>query len=134
LPSPEQPTTYQQAAAEITRNCALVVLDAHKQQAKGKTWETILENEVPSTLPISVFAANFRLITGHDYLQRHLNWTAIKNSPMCPMCDDAEETDLSHILKCESLTDNMDNANNRMNGGMYQNDIGLQEGKSETSL
>jgi hypothetical protein len=46
LPSPEKPTTYQQAAAEITKNSAIVVLDAHKQQAKGKTCETVLENKI----------------------------------------------------------------------------------------
>jgi hypothetical protein len=66
LPSPAQPTTYKQAAAETTRKSALLLLDAHKQQTKGKAWEKTVENKIPSTLPRSVFAANFRLITGHD--------------------------------------------------------------------
>ena len=35
------------------------------------------------------------------------------DSPMCPLCDDAEEMGLGHIQKCQSLTDNMDSANNR---------------------
>jgi hypothetical protein len=65
---PEQPTTYQQAVAEILRKSGLLVLDVHKQ-AKGKAWETTLVNKIPSGLPKSVFAANFRPITSHDYLQ-----------------------------------------------------------------
>jgi hypothetical protein len=113
LPSPEQPTTYQQAVAEITRKGALLILDAHNQQAKGKAWDTLLENKIlPTYLPISVFAANFRL-TGHDYLQRHLNRIGIRDSPTWPLGDDAEEMHLGHIQKCQSLTDNTDKANNR---------------------
>lgn len=65
------------------------------------------------TLPGSVLAADFRLVTGHDYLQRHLYKIAIKDSPMCALCDDAEEMGLGHIPKCQSLTDNMNNANNQ---------------------
>ena len=60
--------------------------------------------------------------------------TGIQVSPMCPLCDDAEEINLGHIHKRHSLTGNMDNANNRINGGIYQNYIGLQEGKWETFL
>jgi hypothetical protein len=59
-------------------------------------------------MPIRVFKH-----TGYDYLQRNLNRTGIKDSPMCPLCDDAEEVDLGHIQKYQSLTDNMDSANNR---------------------
>jgi len=33
------------------------------------------ENKLPSRLPINVYVANFLLISGHDYLQRHLNRT-----------------------------------------------------------
>jgi hypothetical protein len=54
LPSPEELTTYQQAVADITRKSVLLVLDVHKQQAKGKAWETILGNKISSTLPRSL--------------------------------------------------------------------------------
>jgi hypothetical protein len=33
----EEPTTDQQAVVKITRKSALLVLDVHRQQAKGKT-------------------------------------------------------------------------------------------------
>jgi hypothetical protein len=111
MPSPEQPTTYQKAVAEITTNSALLVLGVHKLRSKCKAWETVLENKIPSTLTRSVFAANFRLITGHYYLQRQLNRIRIKDSPKCPLYDDAEGLD--HTQKCQSLTDSMDSANNR---------------------
>ena len=44
LPSYEQPTTYQQAVAEISRNSALLVLKVHKQ-ATGKAWGTKLKEK-----------------------------------------------------------------------------------------
>jgi len=49
------------------------ISEAHKLQAKGKAWETMLKNKLPSTLPRSVFFAKFGLVTGLDNLQRHLN-------------------------------------------------------------
>jgi hypothetical protein len=71
------------------------------QQAKHKAWETILENNFPYTLPKSVFDVNFRLITGHHYLQ-HLKRIRITDSPMCPPCGGAE-MHLHHIQKCEEF-------------------------------
>jgi hypothetical protein len=65
--SPKKSTTNRQAAAEISRKCALVS-DVHKQ-AKGKYWETTLGNRTPFVLLKSVFAVNMRFITRHDYLQ-----------------------------------------------------------------
>ena len=62
-----------------------LVLDVHKQQAKFKAWETKLENKLPSAPPRIVFVANFCIITGLDYLQRHVNrivW--IKGAPDVP--------------------------------------------------
>ena len=59
-----------QLSTELKRKS---VSESHKQQAKGKAWETILENKLPSTLPVSVFVAKFGLFTGLDNLQRHLN-------------------------------------------------------------
>jgi hypothetical protein len=32
---------------------------------------------------------------------------------MCPLCRDAKEMNLDHIQNCQSLTDDMDNVNNR---------------------
>jgi hypothetical protein len=45
-----------------------LVSESHTQQAK-EAWETMLENKLPSTLPISVFVAKFGLFTGLNNLQ-----------------------------------------------------------------
>jgi len=55
--------------------------------------ETILQNKISSTLHRSAFNASFRLVTGHKYLQRHLNRTGVKDLSMCPLCGNAEEMD-----------------------------------------
>ena len=56
-----------------------------KTMSGRQHWRTkynLLYLEV-SSLPL------FRLITGYDYLQWHLNRTGIKGSPMCPLYGDA---------------------------------------------
>ena len=83
LTSPEEPTTYLQAVGAITRKSALLVFVAHKQQAKGKAWETDLENKLPSR---SVFVTNFRVIAVRDYTQRHLNRIGLKKTVRCVHC------------------------------------------------
>lgn len=63
-------------------------------------------------------------------LQRHVNRIGVKDSPRCPLCDDdAGEMDLSHIQKCQSLTDNMDIANNQDKLWNLSNYVGLEGGK-----
>jgi trehalose-6-phosphatase len=52
----EEQITFQLEVAEIKGKNTILELHAHKQ-AKGKAWETILENKLPPTLPRS---ANFR--------------------------------------------------------------------------
>lgn len=56
FPSPEEQITFQLEVTDFTRKNTILELHAHKQ-AKGKAWETILENKLP---PRSVFVANFR--------------------------------------------------------------------------
>jgi hypothetical protein len=38
----------------------------------------------------------------------NLNRIGIKDSPVCPLCSDAEEMDLDHIQKCQKLADDLD--------------------------
>ena len=60
-----------------------------------------------------MFVANFRPITEHGNLQRHLNRTGLKHSPMCPLCGDSEELELDNIQSCQSLTDATDSISDR---------------------
>jgi hypothetical protein len=59
-----------------------MLLDVHKQQAKRRR---LLGNKRPSVPHRMVFIANFRLITGRDYHQRHLNRIGLKD-PRCAHC------------------------------------------------
>ena len=61
----------------------------------------------------SAFSASLRLVTGHEYLKRHLNRTGVKDFPMCPLCSNAEEMDPDHTQRCQIVTDDMDDPKNR---------------------
>jgi hypothetical protein len=84
----EDSTSFQFGGSMHPRETREIFHRFHPQQAKDKAGKTMLENKIPSTLPRSVFAANFGLITGHDYLQQHLNRIGIKVSLKCPLCND----------------------------------------------
>jgi len=103
----------------------LLVLDLQKQQLNNKAWETILKNRIPSTLLRSVFTTNFHFITGHDYIQQHLNRIGIKDFLMCPLCRDTEKVDLvtSKNVRVWQITWTMPTT--RINGRTCQNYIGL---------
>jgi hypothetical protein len=51
----------------------------------SEVWETKLENKIPFALHNSIFAASFRVINGHDYLQQQLNRIGTKGFLMCPL-------------------------------------------------
>lgn len=104
-------STYQQAVADIKIKNAYSIR-CHEQKAKGKAWETIVENKLSSVLPRSVFVADFRLITGHEYLQRHLDRIGFKDSPKRLLCGDSEEIDRDQFQKYQSVADATDNINN----------------------
>jgi len=74
--------THQQAVAVNIRKTALQLLDVHKRKAKPRR---LLGNKLLSLPHRMVFVANFRLTTGHDYHQRHLNRIGL-NDPRCAHC------------------------------------------------
>jgi hypothetical protein len=111
LPSLEEPTTYQQTVADIKIKSAYSIR-CHERKAKGKSWETILENKLSSVLPRSVFVADFRLFAGHDYLQRHLDRIGFKDSPKHLLCGDSEEIGRDQFQRYQSVADATDSINN----------------------
>ncbi|GFV71051.1 putative rna-directed dna polymerase from transposon bs [Trichonephila clavipes] len=60
--------------------------------AAGKRWNIVLNKSgrILSYLPRSVGVACFRLLTGHDYLQRHLHCIGVKDTACCPQCHQGE--------------------------------------------
>ncbi|GFX83380.1 putative gag-pol polyprotein [Trichonephila clavipes] len=63
-------------------------LSQYGDAAAGKRWNMLLNKScrVPSSLPRSVGVVCFRLLTGHDYLQRRLHRIGVQDSACCPLC------------------------------------------------
>ena len=65
----------------------------------------LLRNPVPMDFPRQSFAANFRILTRHDYLQGHLHRIGVKDTHDCPLCLNVEIMDFKHLTVCASLAD-----------------------------
>ncbi|GFU39249.1 hypothetical protein NPIL_258441 [Nephila pilipes] len=53
----------------------------------------------PSSLPRTIGLACFRMITGHDYLQKHLQCLGFKDSACYPLCHHGD-MDGVHLKNC----------------------------------
>lgn len=75
-----------------------------KQQndSTGKTWQDIGPSSIKS-VNRKVYVANFRRLTGHDLLYKHLTRIGVKSSPICILCNKSEQTS-NHLLSCENLS------------------------------
>ncbi|GFT37255.1 putative gag-pol polyprotein [Trichonephila clavipes] len=73
----------------------------------GKRWNIFLNksDRIPSSLPRSVGVACYHLLTGHDYLQRHLHCIGVKDSACCPLCHYGE-MDGDHLRHCPIVLKN----------------------------
>ncbi|GIY44632.1 hypothetical protein CDAR_447901 [Caerostris darwini] len=56
----------------------------------GKVGSTFIKNKssIPFDLPRRIGVACFRMLTGHDYLYKHLNEIGLTTSTSCPLCGD----------------------------------------------
>ena len=91
---------------------ASIITCTQTARERQSLWDNT-EYKLPYPLPVSVFVDNFRLISEHDYLQRRLNRIGLKYSPMRRLYGDAEEMDLDHIRRCQSVTDAVDSVTDR---------------------
>lgn len=66
-----------------------------------KSWQNINAKSIESTVR-KIYVANFRKLTAHDLLYKHLARIGVKLSPLCPLCQNYEQTS-DHILNCENL-------------------------------
>ena len=66
-----------------------------------KTWTTHSFWGIGAILYSAV--AMFRLVTGHDCLNKHLHRIGIIPSPHCPLCSKHEEMDMEHLMHCAAL-------------------------------
>jgi len=111
--SPEEPTTYQQAVADITIKSALLVLDVTNNKCKTKLgrqyWRINSHLFYLEVCSLSIFFSSLEMIAYSD------TWTGLDygTSPLCLLCGDSEESGLDHFQRCQSLGDDMDDVKNR---------------------
>ena len=103
LEQPPTNVTCSQAVSKIICSARSHVRQTHEINARGKLWESLLKNRIPMNLHRGTFAANFRISTGHDYLNGHLHRIGVKESPACPLCSTGEIMTFTHLTSCASL-------------------------------
>ena len=71
---------------------------------ENSRWKELIYNPkvIPET-PRKSTVALFKLITGHDCLNKHLHKIGIKNSPNCDLCFKNEEMYMEHLKSCQGL-------------------------------
>lgn len=85
----------------ITRKVDEATDQRQLEASNGKSWQGISTSSIKS-YDKKAFTANFRRLTGHDLLYKHLHRIGVKNSPTCPLCQQEDQTS-QHILCCPAL-------------------------------
>ncbi|GIX97333.1 hypothetical protein CDAR_427361 [Caerostris darwini] len=73
-----------QTASNIVSLMGRHALKPQVNTETGKIWESRLNYPIPIDLPRPIFAANFRIVSGHDYLQEHRR-IGVKAIPGCSL-------------------------------------------------
>ncbi|GFU80133.1 uncharacterized protein TNCV_580131 [Trichonephila clavipes] len=73
---------------------------------REKPWSTLCKKShgIPSS-PRAAAVAKFRLLTGHDCLCAHLFRFNLVTSPICVLCDTAQDMTAAHLDECSALND-----------------------------
>ena len=71
------------------------------ERTEGKIWRDEIHT-VPDG-PRNEAVASFRLITGHDLLNKHLHRIGIAPDPYCSLCQQQEHMDRRHLARCPAL-------------------------------
>lgn len=79
----------------------------NNEKSEGKCWSNINTKSVKST-DRQTYVANFRKLTGHDLLYKHLNRMKLIPSPLCTFCRVEDQTS-EHILTCTGLKTEIEN-------------------------
>ncbi|XP_066902888.1 uncharacterized protein [Halyomorpha halys] len=100
------PLSYRTVKSMISSYCKDRTSTIPKVQAEGKKWESLLRKDkrIPGNLNRAERVACFRLVTGHDLLQKHLHRIGIVDSPKFLLCN-MGEMDGGHLLTCIGLED-----------------------------
>jgi ribonuclease HI len=77
------------------------------KKGKDKSWQSITTEKVKQHRTRRIATAQFRLLTGHDLLAKHLHRIGITESSTCSLCGGAEQ-DREHLMRCPSLKDDIE--------------------------
>ncbi|VDO01481.1 unnamed protein product [Rodentolepis nana] len=72
-----------------------------KTRTKEKQW-TVTLSDIPNWPRIKAIA-EFRLRTGHDPLAKHLHKLGVYTQPKCPLSNQQEEMEKTHLIQCPAL-------------------------------
>lgn len=78
------------------------IREEYTTKASGKEWKNLQAYNI-STLQRKSAVATFRLLTGHDCLNKHLHRFGIANSPKCTFCNLNEDMERNHLLRCPAF-------------------------------
>lgn len=59
----------------------------YKTTLSAKSWSSLRDFRLSQNLPSEATVACFRVLTRHDYLQRHIYDIGLADSPLCSLCD-----------------------------------------------
>lgn len=84
----------------ITRKFQEEIVNHHKNISMDKSWENLQTTSIKS-IDRKVYVANFRKMTGHDLLYKHLHRIGVVPSPTCILCHSDQQTS-DHLLVCRN--------------------------------
>lgn len=94
---------YSKRKAEISIKFEEEILNHYEIKSQCKKWTNINNASIISK-DRKIYVANFRKLTNHDLLYKHLAKMKIVDSPICRLCRNEDQTS-DHLLTCTRLAD-----------------------------
>jgi ribonuclease HI len=103
-PLPSSTMSYNTAKKKIKTAMKKIFARATESTARIKSWWDEIRKGPDKKWTRKTATAQFRLATGHDCLQKHLNRFKItEDEAKCKLCNTDEAQDRAHLLSCAAL-------------------------------
>jgi ribonuclease HI len=108
-PPPADILSFNSVKKKIKSALKKIFKKEKETNAGGKSWWGEIKKGPDKTWSRKTATAQFRLATGHDVLQNHLNRCKITKDPAnCKLCNSGEVQDRAHLFKCAALKSEVD--------------------------
>ncbi|VDO10520.1 unnamed protein product [Rodentolepis nana] len=97
----DRPMSYHAMKALIRREFHTSSCNELKTQTKEKQWTVALSDI--ADWPRIEAVGEFRLLTRHDYLAKHLHRLGVYTQPPCTLCNLQEEMEKTLLIRCPAL-------------------------------